>query len=139
MRIKTILQNFILWLLLLVMTLAGCSAAPVSGYGHHTLPREETTLCAAASRLSEPVDFWSKQTAESRSEVTLSSAFRNARTVSCRGPLLLFLFYVLTLLSVYSVCNRQRLILQGARYLSEKSFTISFMQDTDGRKRILSF
>ncbi len=138
MRLRTGLQNFILWLLLLVLTVAAASAVPVSGHGDRTQRREESALCSAASRPSDPVDFWAKQTFSNRSELTLGAGMRRVRTVSYRGTLLLSLFHILTLLSVYSLCSRQRLILHGARFIYKKSFTISFMQDMDGRKRLLS-
>lgn len=136
MRIKSNLQNFILYLLLLVLIAAGSShlSAPIPGSG--PVSHETSSLCSGASLRPAPVDFWAKHSSQTRQEISETGSVRNMRTgVSCRSAIL-FLFYVLTLLSVFSSCVQKILSLYDSRSVYKEAFIISFIQNTDGRKRL---
>ena len=153
MRTGTGSQNFISFLLyfgkhgvksvqrgilcLLILTVI------IAGKGEKSVPfQEKPVSCPYSSEavweslsLVQPIDMWSEQVSQSR-PAAVTNIVRAIRTgFSCRFGIL-FLFYSLTILSVYLNCFERFLALHDSRRIYRKYFNISYMQDIDGRKRM---
>lgn len=153
MRTETGIQNFISFLHLTGKRSAKSArrgilyflilAVLVAGKGERSvLLRETAGVCPCrpeavweAPSLSQPVDMWSEQVSQSR-PAAVTNIVRAVRTgFSCRFGILFFLHF-LTVLSVLGKCFAHFLALHDSRRIYREYFTISYMQDTDGRKRI---
>lgn len=133
-RAKSVRRGILCFLILAVI---------VAGKGERSaLLRETAGACPCppkavweAPSLSQPVDMWSEQVSQSR-PTAVTNIVRAVRTgFSCRfGMLLLFHFPIA--LSVLGKCFAHFLALHDSRRIYREYFTISYMQDTDGRKRM---
>ncbi len=139
MRIKCIVKNLILYLLLITLLAVGINRGPVSIPKTVTGRAQTTSLTLDAPSLSHSIDFWAGRMSAKRSDVSGISMIRGVRTGLSHRLVLLFLLYVPALLSVFSRCSEKQIAFCDNRFIYRKPFTISFMQDADGRKRISYF
>ena len=137
MKIRPGLKNFILFLLLTALVVVGCmelsaparKAAPF----RHTEGAPHTLATPALTGLP---DLCEEQVSGRNFSVSFSNITRNIRTGPSGRYVISVLFHMLTLLSVYFSCIKKTILSRDNRFLYQEAFTISYMQDTDGRKRL---
>lgn len=137
MKTRPGLKNFILFLLLTALIAVGC--AELSAPSRKAAPSGQTET--VSHTLEAPVltglpDLCEEQVSGSRLSVSFSNITRNIRTGFSGRYAVSVLFHILTLLSVYFSCIKKTILSRDNRFLYQEAFTISYMQDTDGRKRL---
>jgi len=147
-----IIQNFISVLLRAGgrSTIAGkgilcllVAALAVTGSGEKSVPLQRSeAVCSDYAEatletpsVSQPVDMWTEHVSESRPSAVVNLV-RAVRTGFSGRSGFLFLLYSMTFLSIFSKCLSRVLVLHDGRYVYRRYFTISYMQDMDGRKRL---
>lgn len=134
MQIRLHIQNFILYLLLCVLITAGLYAVPAS-LPAVTAQEQSSSAVFCASGLSMP-DECLPERISGRSASTLTAAIaRSSRSASSYRFMLLFLACILTLMSFFTRLAEHLITFHDSRYLYSEDFIISFIQNTDGRKR----
>lgn len=135
MQVMFRFRNFILSLLLCTLIAAGFHAhpVPVATIASQT---QGTALFLDSHTLSQPDDLWTTQLSSRRSSTTFSNGIRTTRIGFSYRFNILFSLCILTLLSVFSKLIENLFIFQDIRYVYQENFMISFIQDTDGRKRL---
>ena len=127
-------RNFIMCLLLCALIAAGFHSIPAPAVLTNA-QSQRTVLFLDAHTLSQPDGLLVEQTSLRRSVPSFTSAVRNIRIGSSYRSGFLFLFQILTFLSVFSNLIESRIVFHDSRYVYQENFTISFIQDMDGRKR----
>lgn len=139
MRMHTGLRNFILYLFLCMILAAGIHDKAAFMQKMQPLTTHQTSASFNAPSFSQPVDFWTSQTAARRNTPSITSHMRTSRAVSVWRMSALFLFHILTFLSVFSRSNEKIVSFRDSRYVYQEPFIISFIQNADGRKRLFYF
>lgn len=96
------------------------------------------TLFLSAPGMAQPVSFLVRRITGTHSAISASTGLKSLRSFSHERRSFLFLFCILTLLSVYAASSESLLLLHDSRHIHRAPFLIFFMQDMDGRKRSLN-
>lgn len=128
-------KNFILYFLLCVLITAGLSAAP--SYGAAAAARmQDGSAVFCTPGLSQPDECLPERISSKSSGSVITGILRNSRIVSSYRLMLLFSACVLTLMLFLANMMQQLILIQDSRHLYQDDFIITFIQNTDGRKRI---
>ncbi|MBO5093644.1 MAG: hypothetical protein J6C33_04715 [Lachnospiraceae bacterium] len=136
MRMHHKFRNFILYLFLCMILAAGVHDKAASMQKIHPQTTQRSAASLNALSFSQPVDLWTSQAAPRRNTSSITNNARTSRAISVWRMNAYFLFYILTFLSVFSRSNEKIVVFRDSRYVFWEPFTISFMRNADGRKRL---
>lgn len=134
MKEKMRIRNFMIYVLLVVFLITGSGMGLDAKQQVFSLCNHEVTSTIASQSLTSYNDLHTFEIRESSSAVFSLRGFQNNHTKSfCRCGL--FFFCVLTVLSAVFRLVQETFALYSRLYIHERFYMITFMQDTDGRKK----
>lgn len=128
-------QNFILYLLLCVLITVGLYTIPSSAPIADT-QSPNGTVVFRSSGLSMPDECLPERLSRRSSSSIIVQTARSSRSTVSYRFMLLFWSCILTLMSFFTNLAEHLLTFHDSRYVYHDDFIISFIQSTDGRKRI---
>lgn len=97
---------------------------------------QKTSLVMGGSFLVHSVELWRELAKELRTISVFREMTGSFRLFSAEGRIYFLFFCILSMLTAYADFSTCLYVLHDSRHVKKNPFTILFMQDTDGRKRI---